>query len=101
MSRTDAHTRYKHLPDGREYFDAYKRFFYGGRIYGPEYWAWRSLDWNPEWNKHYSRSSAEGWYAHQENRRERHHAKAALRRGDYDSIPLHMTGRHTAAWLAS
>lgn len=94
MSRTDAHTRWKFLPDGM----AYERE-----------WAWvredflhrhMNMEWSHEWNSHFSRWSGEQWYAHQENRRERHNAKAALRRGDYDAIPFHMTGRHSAAWLA-
>lgn len=91
MSRTDAHTRIDFLPGFKEYEALREARAYLRGQYG---------DWNREWNKHWSRSSAQGWYARQENRSERHAAKAALRRGDYDAIPLHMTGRHSAAWLA-
>jgi hypothetical protein len=97
VSRTDAHTRYKFLPDGRKYEASYDRYL-NGEISRQE---WICLGWNDEWNSHFGRSNAQQWYAHQENRNERRNAKAALRRGDYDAIPLHMTGRHSAAWLAS
>ena len=104
MSRTDAHTRYEYLPDGREYDNWYHRYFNmrGTFMSNAERWFYytHGPDWNREWNSHYGRSNAEQRYARQENRSERHNAKAALRRGDYDSIPLHMTGRHSAAWLA-
>lgn len=66
-----------------------------------EWQQWK--DSGPDWREmrpHFGRPNAQQWYAHQENRRERHNAKAALRRGDYDAIPFHMTGRHSAAWLA-
>jgi hypothetical protein len=97
MSRTDAHTRYNYLPGGREYLALRERMLAGDL----PLWAYVADDtpWEREWSKHWSRSSAEGWYARQENRSERHNAQAALRRGDYDSIPFHMTGRHSAAWL--
>lgn len=97
MSRTDAHTRYEYLPDGRAYETERLRL----QELDPYNWyrCFRK-DWNREWNKHWSRPNVQGWYARQENRIERHAAKAALRRGDYDAIPFHMTGRHSAAWLA-
>lgn len=99
MSRTDAHTPRKYLPEGRAYETAYRRYM-SGEISRLEWWAASGAVWQFDWNSHYGRWNAEQWYARQENRRERHNAKAALRRGDYDAIPLHMTGRHSAAWLA-
>lgn len=96
MSRTDAHTRYKHLPDGREYQAAWD--YYVSMYPRPRSdWA---LMWKREWNTHSGRSGYQQFLQRHLNRSERHNAKAALRRGDYDSIPPHMTGRHSAAWLA-
>lgn len=96
MSRTDAHTRYKYLPEGRSYEVAYRRYMAGdiGRL---EWWA---TAWDHDWNKQFGRRPYQQFLQRQLNRNERHSAKAALRRGDYDAIPFHMTGRHSAAWLA-
>lgn len=93
MSRTDAHVPYKYLPGGREYHDWWPaHLIWQHRGSGPK--------WQHEWNKQFGRERAVREYARQMNRNERHEARAALRRGDYDTLSTRYSGRHGGVWLA-
>lgn len=102
MSRTDAHMPWWVATDSKPWRGprAEKRTTLWTAL---EFQQWRQ-GWDGislhEQSKHWSKSAAVQWYARQENRRERHNTKAALRRENYDAIPFHMTGRHSAIWLA-
>jgi hypothetical protein len=101
MSRTDAHTPWWVALDNKPW-----RGPRGDQHPQPEFGTVERQQWyqsGPSWremDRYFSRRGMVHWYQQQENRKSRRRARVALHRGDYDSLPTHETGRHSADWLA-